>query len=157
GEEQPHALRIRQAGDGTIEVGAKIAGGAAEAEVHRRLIHAAQMTIEEEEPAVRRPLDRLEQLERLGHLGTRSLQWLVMNGRYGGARTAAPRVAEHFAKYIAAARRDVNKTVAFSPDAATLETIIDAAFWASLRREEGYTPTISLAYLPPEQGGRPVL
>jgi sensor domain DACNV-containing protein len=81
-----------------------------------------------------------------------------MNGaRYGGARAAAPRVAEHFAKYIAAARRDVNTTIAFAPDAATLETIIDAAFWASLRREEGYTPTISLAYLPPEQAGRPVL
>src|SRR5262245_12739505 len=81
-----------------------------------------------------------------------------MNGaRYGGARAAAPRVAEHFAKHIAAARRDVKETVAFAPDAATLETIIDAAFWASLRREEGYTPTISLAYLPPEQAGRPVL
>jgi hypothetical protein len=78
-------------------------------------------------------------------------------GRYGGARAAAPRVAEHFAKHIAAARRDVKKTVAFAPDAPTLEAIIDAAFWASLRREEGYNPTISLAYLPPEQAGRPVL
>ncbi len=78
-------------------------------------------------------------------------------GRYGGARAAAPRVAEHFAKHIAAARKDVNKTIAFAPDAPTLEAIIDAAFWASLRREEGYTPTISLAYLPPEQAGRPVL
>jgi hypothetical protein len=82
----------------------------------------------------------------------------MMNGsRYGGARAAAPRVAEHFSKHIASARRDVNKTVAFAPDVPTLETIIDAAFWASLRREEGYTPTISLAYLPPEQAGRPVL
>lgn len=27
--------------------------------------------------------------------------------------------------------------------------MVDAAFWASLRREEGYSPTISLAYLPP--------
>jgi hypothetical protein len=78
-------------------------------------------------------------------------------GRYGGARAAAPRVAEHFAKHIADARRDFNRTVAFAPDAPTLETIIDVAFWASLRREEGYTPTISLAYLPPEQAGRPVL
>jgi hypothetical protein len=81
-----------------------------------------------------------------------------MNGvRYAAARAAAPRVAEHFAKYIAAARRDGNKTIAFAPDAPTIETIIDAAFWASLRREEGYTPTISLAYLPDEQAGRPVL
>jgi hypothetical protein len=78
-------------------------------------------------------------------------------GRYAAARAAAPRVEEHFAKHIAAVRRDVSTTVAFAPDAQTLETIIDAAFWASLRREEGYTPTISLAYLPPEQAGRPVL
>src|SRR5215831_18726411 len=81
-----------------------------------------------------------------------------MNGvRYAAARAAAPRVAEHFAKYIAVARRDVNRTIAFAPDVPTIETIIDAAFWASLRREEGYTPTISLAYLPAEQAGRPVL
>src|SRR5215467_11182314 len=81
----------------------------------------------------------------------------MYGGRYGGAGAAAPRVAEHFGKHIAVARRDINRTVAFAPDPATLETIIDAAFWASLRREEGYTPTISLAYLPPEQAGRPVL
>ena len=81
-----------------------------------------------------------------------------MNGvRYAAARAAAPRVAEHFAKYIAAARRDVNRMIAFAPDVPTIEPIIDAAFWASLRREEGYTPTISLAYLPAEQAGRPVL
>lgn len=31
-----------------------------------------------------------------------------------------------------------------------MERIIDASFWASLRREEGFAPTISIAYLPPE-------
>jgi hypothetical protein len=39
----------------------------------------------------------------------------------------------------------------------TLEAIIDAAFWASLRREEGYAPKISLAFLPPEQGVHPLM
>jgi len=39
------------------------------------------------------------------------------------------------------------------PDAATIERIINATFWASLRREEGRAPTISLAYLPPEAAG----
>ena len=77
-------------------------------------------------------------------------------GRYGGAREAAPRVAEHFAKHIADARRDVNRTVAFAPDAPTLETIIDAAFWASLRREESYVPKISLALLPPDAADHPL-
>jgi len=37
-----------------------------------------------------------------------------------------------------------------APDTAAIEAIIDAAFWASLRREEGYTPRISLAFVAPE-------
>jgi len=37
------------------------------------------------------------------------------------------------------------------PDVATIEAMIDVAFWASLRREEGYVPAISLAYIAPEQ------
>jgi hypothetical protein len=40
---------------------------------------------------------------------------------------------------------------ALLPDAAAIEAIIDTAFWASLRREEGYVPKISLAFLRPEQ------
>ena len=42
------------------------------------------------------------------------------------------------------------------PDADTIERIITTAFWASLRREEGHAPTISLAFLPPDQTDRPV-
>jgi hypothetical protein len=38
-----------------------------------------------------------------------------------------------------------------------METLIDAAFWASLRREEGYVPRVSLALLPPERVARPLL
>ncbi|MBC7791743.1 MAG: hypothetical protein H7Z74_17485, partial [Anaerolineae bacterium] len=37
-----------------------------------------------------------------------------------------------------------------------IEAILNVAFWASLRREEGYTPKISLAFLPPEQSPRPL-
>jgi hypothetical protein len=36
------------------------------------------------------------------------------------------------------------------PDIADIEAMIDAAFWASLRREEGYVPTISAAFLDPD-------
>jgi hypothetical protein len=36
------------------------------------------------------------------------------------------------------------------PDTAAIEAIIEAAFWASLRREEGYIPRISLAFVAPE-------
>ncbi len=37
--------------------------------------------------------------------------------------------------------------MALVPDAAAVEAIIDAAFWASLQREEGYMPRISLAFV----------
>ncbi len=36
------------------------------------------------------------------------------------------------------------------PEIADIEGMIDAAFWASLRREEGYVPTISAAFLDPD-------
>ncbi len=39
------------------------------------------------------------------------------------------------------------------PDARAVERIVDAAFWASLRQEEGRSPKISLAYLPPAAAG----
>lgn len=42
------------------------------------------------------------------------------------------------------------------PNAETIEEIISTAFWASMRREEGRAPRISLAYLPPEQSIRPL-
>jgi hypothetical protein len=76
--------------------------------------------------------------------------------RYGGANAAAPRVAAHFARHIDAAQRNGQQT-APAPSVTTVEAIIDAAFWTSLRREEGYMPRISLAYLPPEQSPRPLL
>ncbi len=38
-----------------------------------------------------------------------------------------------------------------------IETIVDVAFWASLRREEGRSPKISIAYLPPQLAGQPLL
>jgi hypothetical protein len=41
-------------------------------------------------------------------------------------------------------------------DAALIEEIITTAFWASLRREEGRVPRISLAFMPPEQSPMPL-
>ena len=35
--------------------------------------------------------------------------------------------------------------------------MINATFWASLRREEGYVPKISMAFLPPEHNEHPML
>src|SRR6202000_3264642 len=38
-----------------------------------------------------------------------------------------------------------------------ISSVIDVAFWASLRKEEGRSPKISLAYLPPELAGQPLV
>ena len=75
---------------------------------------------------------------------------------YPAARKVAEAVAAHFARRAEAARAAGKKGLAPQPDAATVEAVIDAAFWASLRREEGHPPKISLAYLPPEQAGLPL-
>jgi sensor domain DACNV-containing protein len=64
---------------------------------------------------------------------------------YPPAASVASTLAEHF-RHHSAGR-------APSPDADTIERLINAAFWASLRREEGREPTISLAYVPREDVG----
>jgi hypothetical protein len=66
---------------------------------------------------------------------------------YPPAHAVSHTLAEHF-------RRHGGER---APDAATIERIIDAAFWASLRREEGRIPKISLAFLPPEAAGSALL
>ncbi len=75
---------------------------------------------------------------------------------YSGARTVAGLVQEHFARQLAASNKRSSHNLPPQPDKQAIERIIDAAFWASLRREEGYSPKISLAYLPPERAGQPL-
>ncbi|HMF56692.1 MAG TPA: hypothetical protein VK619_10145 [Pyrinomonadaceae bacterium] len=76
---------------------------------------------------------------------------------YPAARAVARTVQAHFLRYMSAALKHDSQELALQPDAQTIEAIIDAAFWASLRREEGYSPKISLAFLPPEQAGQPLM
>jgi hypothetical protein len=75
---------------------------------------------------------------------------------YPAARAVAATVQSHFARHLAAARQPSAQALVLQPDAQVIETIIDVAFWASLRREESYSPKISLAFLPPEQAGQPL-
>ncbi|HEX8846438.1 MAG TPA: hypothetical protein VF791_17455 [Pyrinomonadaceae bacterium] len=75
---------------------------------------------------------------------------------YPAARAVSALVQAHFARLSGEARRHDRQELASQPDAAAIEAIIDAAFWASLQREEGYSPKISLAFLPPEQAGQPL-
>jgi hypothetical protein len=80
-----------------------------------------------------------------------------MNGPlYPAARAFAQRLEEHFARHAEAASRPVSPA-AHLPDAGAIEALVDAGFWASLQREEGYAPEISLAFLPPEQAVRPLM
>ena len=75
---------------------------------------------------------------------------------YPAARAFAPRLEEHFARH-AANRLPGAASPPPLPDAAAIEAIINAGFWASLQREEGHPAEISLAFLPPEQAVRPLL
>ena len=76
---------------------------------------------------------------------------------YPAARIVAPKVHAHFVRHLDAARRRGIEPLASLPDPGVIERLINATFWASLRREEGYIAKISLAYLPPEQDPRCLL
>ncbi len=76
---------------------------------------------------------------------------------YPAARTVAGLIHEHFARQLAASNKRGSQSLPPQPDTQAIEGIIDAAFWASLRREEGYSPKISLAFLPPERAGHPLM
>lgn len=78
---------------------------------------------------------------------------------YGVARLVAPTVAQHLRLHRAALPAQHAPLPPFEllPDAPAIESMIDAAFWASVRREEGYIPKISLAFLRPLEEVRPLV
>ncbi len=80
-----------------------------------------------------------------------------MGQTYPAAHLVSSRLEAHFAAHVADARRRGRDVVATVPDAGAIEAIISAAFWASLRHEEGYTPRISLAFLTPDETTHPLL
>jgi hypothetical protein len=81
-----------------------------------------------------------------------------MNGpAYPVAEKVAAAVEAHFARHLALARDQGHVDLGPKPDAPSIKAIIEAGFWASLRREEGYTPKISLAFLSPESAVRPLM
>ena len=67
---------------------------------------------------------------------------MITEPAYPAARAAALRVQSQYGEHL---------------DAGTIEAIIDVAFWASLRREETYTPRISLAFVEPSQLNMPLM
>jgi hypothetical protein len=76
---------------------------------------------------------------------------------YPAARSVSAGVLAYFARHHAELSQAGSPIAAAAPDRQTIEAVVDAAFWASLRREEGYVPKISLAFLPPEQTTHPLV
>jgi hypothetical protein len=76
---------------------------------------------------------------------------------YAAARSISPELHAYFACHRETALRRGETCLAPVPESEAIEALIDAAFWTSLRREEGYMPRISLAYLPKEQAEHPLL
>src|SRR5690606_13811154 len=77
------------------------------------------------------------------------------NPGYPAAHAVAGVVESHFI----AARAGVENVRELPPvpGRGDIEAIVDTAFWASLRREEGRSPRISVAYLPPTLASAPLL
>lgn len=76
---------------------------------------------------------------------------------YQAARSVAGTIESYFAHHFATATLNGGQEAVHQPHAPEIETMIDTAFWASLRHEEGYSPKVTLAFLPPEQAGQPLV
>jgi hypothetical protein len=81
---------------------------------------------------------------------------LIRREAYPAARAVSPKIHSYFA-HKAEKLKSLGEEVGAVPDARIIEAIINAAFWASLRREEGYAPKISLAFVAPEQAADPLV
>src|SRR5574338_1354362 len=87
---------------------------------------------------------------------------LIMTyGVYSPGRAVAQRLQDHFARHLrdAAAQPMLPGQLSTGPlpPVDAIDALIDAAFWTSLRREEGYIPKISLALLPPAAAQQPLM
>jgi hypothetical protein len=70
---------------------------------------------------------------------------------YKAASAVALIAEKHFADHLNEALQRGESDLAAAPSAVQIEIMLDIAFWASLRREEGISPKISIAFLKPEQ------
>ncbi|MFD2873516.1 putative sensor domain DACNV-containing protein [Mucilaginibacter ximonensis] len=76
---------------------------------------------------------------------------------YIPARMVAATIEDHFSIHLDNARDNGESNLAHKPEASIIESVIDVAFWASLRKEEGHPPKISIAILKPEQASHPLI
>lgn len=70
---------------------------------------------------------------------------------YPAARIVSPKVHAYFARQLSEAAAAAHLRLATLPDVQAIQAMVDAAFWASLRREESFIPKISLAFVSPSE------
>jgi hypothetical protein len=76
---------------------------------------------------------------------------------YSAARAVAPDVYAHLAHHLEEGRRAGESPLARLPDEEVIGDAISMAFWASLRREEGHLPRISMAFVESEEVEHPLV
>jgi hypothetical protein len=76
---------------------------------------------------------------------------------YPAAATVAPVLHAHFGRHLEDAKERGRGTLASLPGVSEIAEILDAAFWTSLRHEEGYVSKVSLAFLEPRQAAEPLI
>ncbi|MCC6954000.1 MAG: hypothetical protein IT290_07770 [Deltaproteobacteria bacterium] len=69
---------------------------------------------------------------------------------YPAARIVSARLAEIFEEHRQALAPTATAPLASIPPPRIIESMVDTAFWTSLRREEQHSPQIALAYVSPE-------
>jgi len=70
---------------------------------------------------------------------------------YPAARIVSPKVHAYFTRQLAEASGAAHSRLATLPHVLAIQAMVDAAFWASLRREESFIPKISLAFVSPAE------
>lgn len=83
--------------------------------------------------------------------------FMISEPTYSAARIVAETIESHFTRQLHAANIRLETELAPQPPAYLIAAIIDVAFWTSLRKEEGHSPKVSVAYLPPEKAGQPLI
>lgn len=82
---------------------------------------------------------------------------MISEPTYQAAKIVAPTIEKLFAQQIHAAAGSEEAEKASLAQAYLIEAVIDVAFWASLRKEEGRSPKISIALMPPDKSEQPLL
>jgi hypothetical protein len=76
---------------------------------------------------------------------------------YQAALSASGPLETHFNNLISEAIAKGEQNVAAKPSKEAIEQMINVSFWASLRKEEGHSPKISISFVSPEEAEKPLL